>query len=80
MRKVTITSNLEGFNQKKHFFFEGWSWFKFNNLGLAGGMALKTYTSLAKVLKLKDKKAFFFIVLVKAFNTLKQFLSREYFI
>ena len=43
-------------------------------------MALKTYTSLAKVLKLKGKKAFFFIVLVKAFNTLKQFLSREYFI
>ena len=35
--------------------FEGWSWFKFNNLGLAQGMASKFYTSVAKGLKLKDK-------------------------
>ena len=35
--------------------FEGWSSFKFNNLGLAQGVALKFYTSVAKGLKLKDK-------------------------
>ena len=34
-------------------FFEGWSCFKFNNLGLVRGMALKFYTSVAKGLKLK---------------------------
>ena len=32
--------------------FEGWSSFKFNNLGLAQGMALKFYTTLAKGSKL----------------------------
>ena len=37
-------------------FFEGWFWFKFNNLGLAQGMALKFYTRVAKGLKLKVKK------------------------
>ena len=36
--------------------FEGWLWFKFNNLGLALGMNLKFYTSLAKGLKLKVRK------------------------
>ena len=36
--------------------FEGWSWFKFNNLGLALRMTLKFHTSVAKVLKLKLKK------------------------
>ena len=39
---------------KKHF-FEGWSWFKFSNLELALGMALKFYTSIAKGLKLLRK-------------------------
>ena len=34
-------------------FFEGWSWFKFNNLGLGLGTNLKFYTSVAKGLKLK---------------------------
>ena len=29
-----------------------WSWFKFNNLALAVSMALKFYTSVAKVLKI----------------------------
>ena len=29
-------------------FFEGCSWFKFNNLGLALGMALKFYTKVAR--------------------------------
>ena len=34
-------------------FFEGWSWFKFNNLTLALGANLKFYTSMAKKFKLK---------------------------
>ena len=37
-------------------FFEEWSWFKFNDLGLALGIALKFYTSVAKGLKVKVKK------------------------
>ena len=37
-------------------FFEGWSCFKFNNLGLARGMALEFYTSVAKGLKQKVTK------------------------
>ena len=37
-------------------FFKGWSWFKFNNLGLALGTNLKFYTSVAKGLKLKVRK------------------------
>ena len=52
MREVVITSILEGFEQKKTV-FEEWSWFKFNNFGLALFMALKFYTSMAKGLKLK---------------------------
>ena len=55
MIEVIITSILERFDQKNDF-FEGWSWFKFNNLGLALGMALKFYKSLAKELKLKVRK------------------------
>ena len=35
--------------------FEGWSWFKVNNLGLALGMDLKFYSSVAKRFKLKAK-------------------------
>ena len=34
----------------------GWSWFKFNNLGLTLGMALKFQASMAKGLKLKVRK------------------------
>ena len=57
MRKCSIiTSILQGFNQKKHFFFESWSWFGFNNLGLALGMSLKVYNSVVIRLKLKVKK------------------------
>ena len=41
---------------RKTTFFEGWSWFKFNNLGLALGTNLKFYTSVAKGLKLKVRK------------------------
>ena len=55
MREVVITSILWGFHQKNHF-FEGWSWFEFNNLGLALDMTLKFYTSVEKVLKQKVRK------------------------
>ena len=37
-------------------FFEGWSWFKFNNLVLRIGMNLKFYTSVEKGLKLKVRR------------------------
>ena len=37
-------------------FFKGWSWFKFNNLGLVLGTNLKFYTSLSKWLKLEVRK------------------------
>ena len=37
-------------------FFERWSWFKFNNLGLELGANLKFCTSLSRGLKLKVKK------------------------
>ena len=33
MGEVIITSILQGFDKKNHF-FEGWSWLKLNNLGL----------------------------------------------
>ena len=33
--------------------FKGWSWFKYNNLGLALGVVLKFYTSVARGLKVK---------------------------
>ena len=55
LRKVIITSILWGFNQKNRF-FDGWSWFKFNNLGLAAGKNLKFCASVAKGLKLKVRK------------------------
>ena len=38
---------------RKSAFFEGWSWFKFNNLGLALGTNLKFYASLTKGLKVR---------------------------
>ena len=41
---------------RKIAFFEGWSWFKFNNLRLALGTNLKFYTSVGKGLKLKVRK------------------------
>ena len=55
VREIIITSILKGFDQKNRF-FEGWSWFKFNNLGLALGKNLKFYTSLSKGLKLNVRK------------------------
>ena len=41
---------------RKIAFFEGLSWFKFNNLGLALGTHLKFCTSVTKGLKLKVRK------------------------
>ena len=41
---------------RKTAFFEGWSRFKFNNLGLSLGTNFKFYTSLGKGLKLKVRK------------------------
>ena len=37
-------------------FFEGWSWFKFNNLGQTIGMNFSIYKSVMKWLKLKVRK------------------------
>ena len=55
MRKVLITSVLQGFEQKTSF-FEACFWFKFNSLGLALGVVFKFYTSVAKLLKIKVRK------------------------
>ena len=55
MRKVIIPQFYKDLI-KKTGFFEGWSWFKFNNLGLAPGTNSKFYTSAAKGLKLKVRK------------------------
>ena len=41
---------------RKTAFFDGWSWFKFNNLELARRTNLIFYTSVAKGLKLKVRK------------------------
>ena len=41
---------------RKNAFLRGWSWFKFNNLGLALGTNLKFTTSVVKGLKLKVGK------------------------
>ena len=41
---------------RKPFTFYGWSWFEFNNLGLALGITLKFYFILAKRLKVKGRK------------------------
>ena len=59
---VIITSILQGLDQKNHF-YEGWSWFKFSNLGLALSMALIFNTSVAPFLPswigLKDCSNFY---------------------
>ena len=54
MREVIVSFFLD--LTKKNTFFEGWSWFKFNNLGLALGIALEFYTGLA-TLFLKNRNA-----------------------
>ena len=55
MKEVIIALILQGFDQQNTF-TERWSWFKFNNLRLTLGMALQTYSSVAKWLKLKVKR------------------------
>ena len=52
MRKVIITSFYKDLTRKVAF-LEGWSLFKFNNLGLALSANLKFYISVAKESKLK---------------------------
>ena len=41
---------------RKTAFLEGWSWFRFNNLGLGLGTNLIFYTSVVKVLKPNVRK------------------------
>ena len=54
--KLSLTQFYKDFTRKTTF-FEGWYWFKFNNLGLTLGMAMKFYTSVGKGLKLKVTKS-----------------------
>ena len=49
MKEVITASILEGFD-----FFKGWSWLKFNNLG----MPLEIYSSMLKALIIKVRKFF----------------------
>ena len=55
MKEIFAVTILYKFDQKQNS-FDGCSWFKFNNLGLALGMVLKFYISVAKGLKLKVRK------------------------
>ena len=55
MGEVIITSIYKDLTRKTTF-FEGWSWFKVNNLGLTPGTNLKFYTSVIKGLKLKVRR------------------------
>ena len=55
MREVIITQILYELDQKTRY-FEGWSWFKFNNLRLVLCKALKVYSSMGRRLKLKLRK------------------------
>ena len=54
MREV-ITTLIKDLTRKTTY-FEGWSWLKFNNLGLALGMNVKFCTRVAKGLKLRVRK------------------------
>ena len=56
MREIIITLFLSRFYQETPTFFDGCSWFKYNNLGSALGMTLKFHTSVAKALKLEVGK------------------------
>ena len=51
-----VYHNLNFISIRKSNFFEGCSWFKFNNLGLAQGATVKFYASVAKGSKLKVGK------------------------
>ena len=52
---MVIITSIKKLAQKATF-FEGWPWFKFNNLGPPLGMVLKFYISVGKRLKLKVRK------------------------
>ena len=60
---VTLAFLWEKFSQPQFYkdlttetlFFEGWSWFKFHNLGMTLGMALKFCISMAKGSTLNSK-------------------------
>ena len=64
LRLVTLALLWRSYNNlnfikawpKKSNFFEGSSWFKFNNLGLGLGVASQFYTSVAKGFRLKVRK------------------------
>ena len=56
-REVIITSFRQGFDQKNHF-FEGWFWFRFNNLALALVMVFKFLYQCGKRIKTKSQKDF----------------------
>ena len=55
MREVSWPQLYKDLSWKNTFFAE-WSWFNFNNFGLALSTALKFYTSVAKGLQLKVRK------------------------
>ena len=55
VREIIKTSIYKDLTRKSAF-FNGWSWFKLNNKGLAVGMDLKFYNSLAKGFKLRVRK------------------------
>ena len=58
MREVIITSILQGFDRKNHF-FDGWSWFKFNNLGWVGSSyQLEILHQCVKRVRTKSQKVF----------------------
>ena len=54
-KKLWLPQFYINFTRKSNF-FEGCSWFKFNNIGEALGVALNFYTSVTKGLKLKVRK------------------------
>ena len=56
LRDVVITSSVLYNLTSKTNLFEACSWFKFTNLGLALGMALKFYIVVTRGLKLKVRK------------------------
>ena len=54
MTEVVITEIYTDLTRKTDY-FEGWSWFKFNNLRVVLVMTLKFYSCVEKRLKLKVK-------------------------
>ena len=60
-REVNIILNFIKIWLERTLFWRSWSYFKFNNFGLALGTNLKFYTSFKKWLKLKVKKLWWLI-------------------